>query len=357
MIHDLRVRLNCFLILTYLLLIVACKQEALVSPHVGDPPELLSSTSSASGDPANRAVEISSVALSPDGNSVAIGSSTGLMLYSILDSTELWHRDSTNGLRIDTVAINSDGSEIATGSRDGIVLIWQVTDGESTYAIQGFELGVTSLAFHPSKERLAIGLWGGSIAIWDLDTKQTSRAVIEKKPVYDMGLQETMVRWSPVGTRLAAAGRDELIEVWATDSGELLATLENSDYVDSIAWSPDGTLIAASSTSSVSIWNTRTWILERTFDAQSINSEAVGGGPQRSLAWSPDGNFVALGAQDGQILVWDVSLGKLLFKLEGHDQSVHSLIWFEDRLLSASYDDRIILWRVQTQESLWCFGC
>jgi WD40 repeat protein len=56
------------------------------------------------------------------------------------------------------------------------------------------------------------------------------------------------VAWSPDGTKIATASDDNTARVWSSSSGSTLLTLTgHSDSVQSIAWSPDGTKIATSS--------------------------------------------------------------------------------------------------------------
>jgi WD40 repeat protein len=50
------------------------------------------------------------------------------------------------------------------------------------------------------------------------------------------------------------------------------------------------------------------------------HSEAV-----NSVAWSPDGKVVASGSVDKTVRLWDGRTGALLHTLEGHSDLVHSV--------------------------------
>jgi len=62
-----------------------------------------------------------------------------------------------------------------------------------------------------------------------------------------------------------------------------------------------------------------------------------------SVAFSPDGTLLAAGLQDGRVKLWQVSNGKLLFTLEGHAGTVHSLAFSPDgKILASGSDDNTV---------------
>src|SRR5687767_870225 len=64
--------------------------------------------------------------------------------------------------------------------------------------------------------------------------------------------------WSPDGTRLAAAfgedGHAQGIAFWDVDRPVPLRTISGA-YLSSVSWSPDGTFVAATSNGQVVVWN------------------------------------------------------------------------------------------------------
>ena len=72
---------------------------------------------------------------------------------------------------------------------------------------------------------------------------------------------------------------------------------------DSVAFSPNSTMLATVSTSTVQIWDAA--------NRQQIGSPLAGGtGPVDSAVFSPDGTILATGSRDGTVRLWDVATGQ-----------------------------------------------
>ena len=75
-----------------------------------------------------------------------------------------------------------------------------------------------------------------------------------------------------------------------------------------------------------------------------------------SLAFSPDGKILASGAgfAEPDIRLWDVATGKAIGHLEGHGSWVGSLVFWPDgkRLASSSADQTIRIWDIASQKCL-----
>ena len=149
------------------------------------------------------------------------------------------------------------------------------------------------------------------------------------------------VAYSPDGQTLASGSLDNTIKLWNVNTGNLLQTLKgHSELVNSVAYSPDGQTVASGSLDkTIKLWNINTGNLLQTLEGYYI------------VAYSPDGQTLALasGSDDKTIKLWDVNTGNLLQTLEGHSNSVLSVAYSPDgqTVASGSLDNTIKIWRLK----------
>jgi DNA-binding CsgD family transcriptional regulator len=131
-------------------------------------------------------------------------------------------------------------------------------------------------------------------------------------------------------------------------SGHYRSTLQgHSGYVYSVAFSPDGALLASGSQDeSIKLWDVRTGECHCTLQGHS--------GWFRSVAWSLDGKMLASGSNDRSVKLWDVRTGQCLSTLQGHTNVVLSVALSPKGALLASgcQDGTIKLWERWTGRCL-----
>ncbi|MCA9885395.1 MAG: hypothetical protein KC546_14295 [Anaerolineae bacterium] len=145
------------------------------------------------------------------------------------------------GLVSRSANISNDGTLYATAGRDSGVFC---TDSGSYILSFGW---TTSVAFNPSDVLIALGSTTndvGLVEVWSLET-QTQLYSLPVHMDGTIGGNRVWVAFSPEGTLLAAGGSDKLLLV-DTDTGEVVATLNVSAKAQilSLAFSPDGKRIA-----------------------------------------------------------------------------------------------------------------
>ena len=108
------------------------------------------------------------------------------------------------------------------------------------------------------------------------------------------------IAFSPDGRLIAAAAIDQDTLVFDVRSGERVAHLRTGDLARAVSFSPDGSLIATGDYGGrAHLWSTETWRPSGAqFDAHT--------GRVQSLAFTPDGRTLATAAADGTTQLWDV---------------------------------------------------
>ncbi|ALF52880.1 hypothetical protein ACX27_08450 [Nostoc piscinale CENA21] len=280
---------------------------------------------------------VNSVALSPDGRTLASGSEDKTIKIWNLTTGQVIRTLNGHSKSVNSVAFSADGRTLASDSYDKTIKIWNVATGQEIRTLNGHSKSFLSVALSPDGGTLASGsLDDKTIKIWNLTTGQVIRTLNgHSKSV-------NSVAFSADGRTLASGSYDKTIKIWNVATGQKIRTLNgHSDSVLSVALSPDGkTLASGSEDKTVKIWNIATGQEIRTLNGHSHWVVSV--------ALSPDGKTLASGSWDDTIKIWNVAIGQEITTLKGHSESVNSVTFSPDgkTLASGSNDATIKIWRL-----------
>ena len=129
---------------------------------------------------------------------------------------------------------------------------------------------------------------------------------------------------------------------WELPEGTL-ARLDKGNIYE-VAYSPDGTRLAVSSSSGI-------WLYDTSTGAEVVLLQGHAG-VVYSVSFSPDGQILASGSWDMTVRLWDVANGEEQAVLEGHTDRVPSVSFSSDGqiLASGSWDQTVRLWDVASGE-------
>ncbi len=305
-----------------------------------------------------------SMAVSPDGDLVAIGVENGSVhVWQISTGQPLLNLPAHDAY-IFALTFSPDGKNLLSGGMEGSIKAWNLTTGNcwQTWKVAG---AVWSLAFSPDGQLLAIGTGDvdRSIHLWDWQTQQPLKTLIgHLGQVSALAFVPPPVPTLPQNAKnrcdlwwLIGGGHDGILKIWDLDRGECVQTLiDHKGPILSVKLHPQGDRFASSSFDrSIKLWDLATGECLQTFLGHTAEVT--------SASFSPDGEMLASSSYDRTIRLWDVSTGRCLQVLQGHLDHVWAVAFIGDRLeergsreqtlVSTSWDQSVRFWQVSRTSS------
>ncbi len=260
--------------------------------------------------------------LSPDGKTVAVGTSVGIELRDA--ETGKIRRVLKGPWPLGTgpfsLAFAPDSRTLAAGgsARDNAVRVWDVQSGALTRTLRGHGDAVVGLRFSPDGKTLVStgGMYDTTIRSWEVASGRLRLTVNKAKEERDGDWQTWPAVFSPDG-KIHARGRGAEVVFWDAATGEVKDRVIEDPHlpgrlIASLAFSPDGKLVAGGRNSGeIDLWETRP--ADRNHDWRIGDRKRTlkgHGSAVQALTFSPSGEFLASGDQDGGVRVWKMAKGR-----------------------------------------------
>ncbi len=251
-------------------------------------------------------------------------------------------------------AFSPDGKLLAAAGASRVVTLWKISGTKAvrlTRPLSGAARTVYSIAISPDSATLAAASTDGTIRLWHV--ADPGRATKDGAPLVTPGEASypNSVAFSPDGRTLAAGTNIGTVWLWhlpgatALAAGGAPAALPGmplkgpADSVSGVAFSPDGTELAASSK------DFKVWLWRVTAGRAAADGTLTGAANwANTVAFSPDGRSLAAGTSGSNVLVWSLATRQVTAKLP-HPQPVTSVTWDgPGRIAAASADGTVSLW-------------
>jgi serine/threonine-protein kinase len=247
--------------------------------------------------------EIQSLAISPNGAWIAIGSASrdsSLHKWAWREPSRPEPVSLGSTALCEGLTFSPDGKWLAAAS-GGAIAIWDIAAAvpKKRLSLDGFAAEVKALAFSPDSRVLVCGDARGQVQVWRWGWMGCRRvAALEGHEG-----ATTAVTFSKDGRWFATAGVDLSVRIWPvqarTRETPAMVLRGFQGVVRQIHFLPDSDmLLTVGDTSRVKLWNWATGEREHLWHIeQAIIS---------SIAISPDGSWVAAGSSDGTVTVYDL---------------------------------------------------
>ena len=238
---------------------------------------------------------------------------------------------------VTSLAWSPDGDCLAVGSSSGEVVLWTEANLISLLPAKS-DCAIDCLGFSGDGQYLAAAGQQGDVFVWNIEALDKPLTVLHNPHCWI-----DQLAWHPKYPWLAF-GVSRQVQVWGADQAQFLTQLDfAASSVLGLAWHPEQTLLAVSGHTGVKVWHGNNWDTEPEFIEVPGASIAV--------TWSPDGRYLASGNLDRTLTVvsWGHSPPWLMQGFPGKVRQVDWAVPDADKpsLVAAACLEGITVWQRQ----------
>ena len=284
---------------------------------------------------------ISKIEYSEDGSQVAVTTSIGVWLHDAQTGKEL---DLIKEKYSNSYALFSPDHKRYVTYENPIryVKLWNSQNSKHINTLTGHKEKINTVDFSLDSKTIATTSNDKTIRLWDAQTGKDLMVLTgHTEPVY-------AVKFSPDGETIASGSADNTTRLWNMHTGKLIKTFTEAGRP--IEFSPDGNVLLGKSSNprQLQMLNVITGELIKTLNWTNF---------VWSAAFSADSNIIAAGGIDGTIRLWDATTGQTIKSFKAHSDTVLDVVFSPDgkTLATAGRDDTMRWWDIQTAENIKTF--
>ncbi len=188
---------------------------------------------------------------------ILVACGDGSLVVLLLEDLSTLFKIKLSDQSIRSIAVSPDGKYIALGSSDNFIRILDAVTLVVLYELTGHENSVFSIVFSPDGKFLLSAGRDANLKIWEVESKFNLKESIVAH-MYAIN----HIAYSPDGNYFATCSMDKSIKIWDAIEFRLLKVIDKARYaghgtsVNKLYWSTfHNQLISCSDDRSISVWN------------------------------------------------------------------------------------------------------
>lgn len=285
--------------------------------------------------------QYTAMAVSPDGNFIAFGSSTNAIPIWRISGTPAQF-SIVHGVAPQTRSLifSPDGEFLVTGVADHTLRVYRWKESKASSALEGHTGLVRSMSVTPDGRTLYSASFDGSIRAWRFPHGPAL------KVIHQSGGEIFGIALGPDARTIASAGADTDIQVLQLPDGRPVHSLSGHQAtIISLAAAPRSDIIASYSRDrSIRVWNT---LSARQLSVIDDIPEVV-----TALCIHPEEEMLAAAGLKGNITLYNISTSLPLYEIAAHRSAIIGLAFAPDggQLISASVDGAVSIWGLEIHQ-------
>ncbi len=288
----------------------------------------------------------------------------------------------SNAPRTNAMAIrySPDGKTVAIGYSSGIINVYNNSPFEWKFSIKAHAQSIYSLEFHPTGRYIVTTSKDGTLKVWDLELKKDIRTINA-----EAGQKFSFAKFHASGAVMMYGGssgdlyvthlfgnatQQQSESLYKAESGIIRADLTlkgnnivigTDSYIDivqfsskkriktwkacptsaiaDVKYSPDESQIAClCGNGNLTIWDAKTY---KSLTSWKVTSQGL----STEIAFSPDGKYLATGDTKGVPKIWNLKTNQMT-PLEGHEKAIRTIHFAPNsKNLMSGGDTRTMGWK------------